>query len=388
MAFTSGSTAFGLFDSDPAFATAADQVVKYVSVKLGGGLPGNQASEDSGIHVQVELHATDVYTSFEEAIVEYGAIINAYQAKSSLAAWLGSMTGTLTGGEQRYPRASLEWARRQAQPYGEEAYVGGDHHLLSASIDVTPGQQDYDLQALVGPTGSDGLQTRMIIRKIFHFSPFSSYRFFGTSAGINYLNGQFNFQSFTPETVFYLMPVWEDVLRGMQFEMANKVRRSNYSYELHDNVLKLFPMPQQANKLFFTYHTLDQMGPIDHSSGSNDPASYGVSNISNIPFGNIPYSGINSVGRQWIWKMTLALCKEVLGLKRRKMTSIPIPDGDLNLDGADLVNDARTEMEGLRNELRGILEEMSYDKLAAKEAEQAESLQRVLRGVGLKIYTG
>lgn len=384
MAFTSGSTAFGIFDTDSAFVSDADRVVKYVAVKLGGGLPG--ANEDE-THVQVELTSRDVYSCFEEACVEYSAIVNANHAKSALAAFLGSATGSLTGGQNRYPHMSLEWARRQAQPFGEEAYVGGDRPLYSASIDLNAGQQDYDLGVLIGATGSDGLPARLAVRQVFHFSPFASYRWFGTTAAINYLNGQFNFQTFTPESVFYLLPVWEDVLRGMQFETSNRVRRSHYSYELHgpSNVLKLFPVPGENNRLFLTYNLIDPNDVL-----RNDSQSFGVSNLSNIPFGTIPYSGVNSIGRQWIWKMTLALCKEVLGLIRRKIGNgtVPIPGGDMSLDGGDLVADGRGEMEALRNELRDLLAEMSYERIAQKEAEQAENLRRVLAGVPLKIYMG
>ena len=390
MPFVTGSTAFGIFDSDPSFRADADRLVRYVSVKLGGGisvpLPGLEGEDET--HVQVELSATDVYTCFEEAAVEYGATINAYQAKSSLAAFLGSSTGSLTGGQNRYPKYSLEWARRQAQAFGEEAYVGGDRPLMSASIELKAGQQVYNLAQLVDPTGSDGLPARMILRQVFHFSPFASFRFFGTTTAINYLNGQFNFQSFTPESVFYLLPVWEDVLRGMQFDLSNKVRRSNYSYEVHgpDNELWIMPVPTEDNTLFLTYNLFDASSfPLD----PNDSLSFGVSNVSDIPFGNIEYGKINSIGKQWIWKMTLALSKEVMGLIRRKMLGVPIPGGgDLQLDGADLVNDARAEMEVLRGDLRDLLESMTYEKLAAKEAEQAESLLRVLSGVPLLIYTG
>ena len=384
MAFTSGSTAFGLFDSDAAFVTDADRLVKYVAVKLGGGLPG---SNEDDTHVQVELTSRDVYTCFEEACVEYSAIVNANQAKSSLAAFLGAATGTLSGGQSRYPRASLEWARRQAQPFGEEAFVGGDRRLYSASIEITAGQQNYDLGTLIGATGSDGLPARIALRQVFHFSPFASFRFFGTTSAINYLNGNFNFQSFTPESVFYLLPVWEDVLRGMQFETSNRVRRSHYSYELHgsNNQLKIFPTPAENNTLFVTYNILDPNDTL-----ADDQESFGASNLSNVPFGTIAYSSINSIGRQWIWKMTLALCKEVLGLIRRKIGNgtVPIPGGDLSLDGGDLVADGRGEMEALRNELRALLEEMSYDRVALKEAEQAENVRRVLSLIPLKIYTG
>lgn len=384
MAFTTGSTAFGLFDTDSAFTSDADKVVKYVAVKLGGGLPGSHEDET---HVQVEITARDVYTCFEEACVEYSSIINANQAKSSLAAFLGSATGTLSQGTSRYPRASLEWARRQSQPFGEEAYVGGDRVLHSGSIDLVPGQQDYDIGNLMGLTGSDGLPARLIIRQLFHFSPFASHRFFGTTAAVSYLNGQFNSQTFTPESVFYMMPVWEDALRGAMFETSNRIRRSHYSYEMHgpNNLLRLYPVPQGNNRLYFTFNLHDPNDTLD-----DDSESFGVSNLSNIPFGHIQYSQVNSIGRRWIWQMALALCKEVLGLIRRKIGngSVPIPGGDLSLDGGDLVADGRGEMDALRNELRALLEEMSYEKIALKEADQAENVRRVLSGVPLKIYVG
>lgn len=384
MAFTSGSTALGIFDADPAFIADADRMVRYVAVKLGGGLPG---SNEDDTHIQVELTSKDVYTCFEDATVEYGAIINAAQARSSLAAFLGSATGTLSGGQNRYSHSSLEWARRQAQPFGEEAYVGGDRPLHSASIGLTPGQQDYNLGTLIGVTGSNGLPARLAIRQIFHFSPFASQRFFGTTSAINYLNANFNAQTFTPQSVFYMLPVWEDVLRGAMFETSNKVRRSHFSYELHgpDNVLRVYPVPSEANNLFLTYNVIDPNDVLD-----DDSQSFGVSNVSNIPFGSIEYVKINSIGRQWIWKMTLALSKEVLGLIRRKIGngSIPIPGGDMSLDGGDLVSDGRAEMEQLRGELRDLLEAMSYERIAQKEADQADNLRRVLSGVPLKIYVG
>ena len=52
-------------------------------------------------------------------------------------------------------------------------------------------------------------------------------RFFDSTSAINYLNNEFSFESFTPETVFYVLPVFEDVLRGGQLDLSQRVRRSN-----------------------------------------------------------------------------------------------------------------------------------------------------------------
>lgn len=383
--FTSGSTPFGFFDGDAQFQVDADRVVTWVARRLGES------------HVQVELSSSDVYTSFEEATLEYSAIINSYQAKSSLAAWLGSPTGSMTGGENRYPQFNLQWQRRQAEAYGAEAMVGGTAPLHSGSISLVAGQQSYDLQALLNPTGSDGMPRRMVIRQVFHFSPLSAFRFFGTTSAINYLNNQFKFESYTPETIFYLLPIWEDILRGMQFETSNRVRRSNYSYELHNNVLNVYPAPDGNNplNLYFTYQVADELGAAPDigqvSSGSvqYDRASYGVANMSNVPFGNIEYSKLNSLSKQWIWKMTLALCKETMGYIRRKMATIPIPGGDsVQLDGEQLVSDAKGEMDQLRGDLKGLLEETTYDRLTARQAEEAESLYTSMSRVPMKIYVG
>lgn len=380
MAFVSGSsTPWGIFDDDAQFRVDADRTVKYVAVRLGGGLPG--AGEDFP-HVQVELTEKDVYACFEDATIEYGSIVNQYQAKSSIAAWLGQMTGSFLSGTQRYTQANLEWARRLAQPFGEEAGVGGTRTVRSGSFTTVAGQQDYNLQTLVAPTGSDGQSRRLIVRKVHHYSPLATFRFFGTTSTINYLNSQFNFESFTPETIFYLLPIWEDILRGQQFKESNNVRRSHYSYEVRNNVLRLFPCPAQALTLHVEYALIDEADPLTGDS------TFGVSNLSNIPFWHVRYSGLNGIARQWIMRMALALSKQTLGYIRRKLGTIPIPNGELTLDGPELVADAGTEMETLRNELRGILDETTYDRIAAKEAEQAANLMRTLQYVPLKIYTG
>ncbi len=381
MAFTVGCTPFGLFDTDTQFATDADKVRNWIARRLGEA------------HIQVELSASDVYACLEEATIEYSSIVNMYQAKSTLATLLGSATGSLTGQQNRYPHFNLEWANRQAQAYAEAVAVGGTRPLYSASVDLQVNQQQYDLQAAVSPTGSDGLPRRILVRDVYHYSPIQAFRYFGTTSGLNYLANQLQFESFTPETMFYLLPVWEDILRGMQFETSNRVRRSNYSHLIVDNKLYVYPPPVDNVKLWFTYQVMDDAGGpfgvgIPSSSVDFDVSIDGVSNLSNVPFGNIEYSKLNSISKTWIWKMTLAMCKETLGFKRRKFSPVPIPDGDLQLDGEAMVTEGKADMEALRAELRDILDQTTYDKLAAQEAERADALNRALRDVPMLIYVG
>jgi len=380
MAFTVGATPFGIFDSDVCFQDDADKVENWVRKKLGGS------------KICVELSASDVYSSFEEAAIEYGAYINQYQYKSVAASVLGSPTGSLTGSvagggqENRYSQNLLEFQRRQAEPYGELAGVGGSFTLHSGSFTTTVGQQDYDIQVIISGslTGSDGRIRKAQIKEVFHFSPLTQYRFFGTTSAVNFLNNQFSFESFTPETIFYLLPVWEDILRGMQFETSNRVRRSQFSYDINNNVIKMYPTPTNATRIHFTYWLPKDPYVPDYDDAQLD----GVSNVSNVPFSNIEYCNLNSISRSWIWKMTHALSKEVLGEIRSKISTIPIPNGDLTLNGPELISDARTEQERLRSEIREFLEDTTYQNIAAREAEVAENLNRQLAQVPLGIYVG
>lgn len=262
--------------------------------------------------------------------------------------------------------------------------MGGTKKLYSASINLIGGQQNYDLQTILSSSGVITAGQRVEVKEMFYFSPTAAYRFFDTTSAVNYLHNQFKFESFTPETVFYMLPVWEDVLRAQTLEMSQRIRRSNYSYNIVNNSLKIYPVPSSNTTLFFTYFLAND----DPFENDGDPLLNGISNLNNVPFGNINFTQINSIGKQWIRRFAFSLSKETLGQVRSKVNNIPIPNGDLQLNGGDLVIQAREEQNQLREELRGILEEMTYQNLALKETEAAEALKRQLAGVPLGISIG
>lgn len=381
--FVTGSTPFGIFDTDPDFQADADRIVDFTRLKLGDPV------------METHISSSQVYAAFEEACLEYSAIINSYQAKSVLTSFLGAPTGSLSGSEQKYVTQNLEFEKKLAEPYGNSGplTVNTQLPLFSGSIELQTGVQKYNLNAFFSGSIQANGNKRLDIKQIYHFSPLSAYRFFGTTSALNYLHNQFNFESFTPETIFYLLPIWEDILRGMQFETSNRVRRSNYSYEIHGNELTVYPTPSQNMQLWFTWQfPSDPTQPATlgglSGSASVDKSYTGVSNLSNIPFGNIEYSKLNSISKQWIRRFAFTLAKEIEGLIRSKMNTIPIPNGDLTLNGPELVADARAEQDRLREELKAMLDEMTYDKLAAKQAEKAAALEQVIMRVPLGIYIG
>jgi hypothetical protein len=373
---TLNATPFGFFDADTAFQTEADAMVVFVKRMLGDD------------EISVELTKKQIWACFEQAVLEFGYLVNQYQTISQIHNFLGVSTGSLSGSEQRYPRETLEFLMRQAEPYALYAGLGGAYNSVSGSITLTPGVQDYDLYTdLLNDSTGQPLATtfasgsRMRIGEVFHFSPSAAFRFFDSTSAINYLNNEFGFESFTPETIFYVLPVFEDVLRAGQMDISQRVRRSNYSYKIVGTKIRIFPAPQTsvtgtALKLWIrVYRIPDSLNP-----DVPDTTTRGVSNISNIPFGRLNYSSINpGIAHQWIRQMTLALCKEVLGRVRGKFQTIPIPGRELQLDADKLLLEAREDQTRMRDQFKEMLESLTYDKILEREAAKGDNLLKQLR---------
>lgn len=377
---TSNPTPFAAFDTDTSFQSEADSMYTFVKRKLGDDI------------LSVELTKKQVWACFEESVFEYGKFVNEYMTKSQLSNVLGGSTGSLSGSEGRFPRETLEFLMRKAEPYATHAAVGGSHDIVSGSLTLTASVQDYDIYAglkdesgnLIVDNASNSPKSKMRIFEVYHFNPQAAYRFFDTTSAINYLNNEFSFESFTPETVFYVLPVFEDVLRAGQMDLSNRVRRSQFSYQLIGTKLRIFPRPtseQAGKKLWLSVGFVnDGLNP-----SYTDETLDGISSPANIPYGNITFNKINSMGRQWIRQYTLGCSKEILGLVRSKFSSVPIPNGDLQLNGSDLISQGREEKDKLRTELREMFDSLTYDKLIEGQAAEATNLQTILKTVPIPL---
>lgn len=394
---TLSPTPFGFFDADIAFQQEADAMVTFVKRKLGDDI------------LSVELTKKQVWACFEEAFLEYGSLINEHAASSQLMNLMGIPTGSVdsfkhvvkgqpgqggdktiytgpTGRENSFPSENLEFLLRKAAPYAQDAGLGGSYNTVSGSIQLETGRQDYDMYTELVDEGGTPLfnlqsgagepKSKMKIIEICHYSPQAAYRFFDTTSAINYLNNEFSFESFTPETVFYVLPVFEDVLRGGQMKLSNKVRRSNYSYRTSGTQIRIFPTPTSDNpsKLWIRV----AFAPDPFNPAIQDDTIKGVSNLSNVPFGNLSYTSTNSMGRQWIRQYCLALSKELLGLIRSKFSSVPIPGGELSMNGADLISQGREEKQQMRDKLKELLAGMTYNKMIEDEAAAVENMRKIL----------
>ena len=218
------------------------------------------------------------------------------------------------------------------------------------------------------------------------------WRFFGYYGGLNTVGNLSNYGQYADDSTFQLIPVWQNKAQAMAFEDSIYTRNSHYSFELHHNKLKIFPSPVSPGSITPSHYWFDfriQGNAWDETS--TDGAASGVDGINNmntLPFANIPYTNVNSIGKQWIRRFALALCKETLGQTRSKFATIPIPGESVTLNGGALISEGRETQTKLRDELKEVLDQLTYQALAEKDASIADSVETITKRVPPGVFVG
>jgi len=368
--FAAGQTPFGFYDSDTAFQTDSDKVASFCAQRLGYPL------------MDVELQSGSFYACFEEAVTTYGNEVFQYKIRENYLSLEGAQTGSSANGKLINP--TLDRYIQISKNYGTEAEVGGNITKYTGSLDLRQGIQTYDLDAWATSAGITG---GIEVRRVFYQAPPAILRYFdpyaGTGTGIQSLMDAFDFGSYSPGVNFLLMPASYDALKVQAIEFNDQIRRSAYSFELVNNRLRIFPVPTNSGSLLFEYYKSSDKSNAAIGSGTGL-----VTNVGEVPYSNPTYANINSVGRQWIYRYTLALAKELLAYIRGKYTTVPVPGSEATLNQQDLLADSRAEKTELLTNLREMLEQTSRQAQLERKANEGDSLRRTLSDVPYAIYIG
>ena len=376
--YYTGSTPFGWYDNDPQFISDGPKVATYVARKLGYSV------------MDVELNDLNIYACFEEAIGVYGLELYTSKLKDDYLSIQGTPTSSNINNTVIVP--TLNSIIAMAENYGTTIGIGGTTEWYTGSILLRPGQQIYDMQEWAVASASLAPTDRVVINRIFYESAPAINQYYDPYIGgsINYQGAVENFgwASYSPGLNFVLFPIYWDIARIQEIEMSNYVRRSTFTFELINNKLRIFPVPDNEHKiLYFNYSKQSEINdPTKNSVYGNNQGL--VTNPSNAPYGNITYSQINSVGRQWIYEYTLALASEVLGLIRGKYTQVPVPGAEVSLNGADLISKGQAAQTALRERLRQDFADMSRQAQLEKQASENQNIQDTLNNVPLFVYIG
>ena len=394
---SANSFPFSMYTDDDYFLSGAADQVAYTYHKLGGDV------------LDIELTKEQVFSSYQEAVLEYSYLLNIHQAKNSIGDLLGAKTGSFDEEGQlqdptdledvalKFPKFKFEYARRVGHGYSTEAGIGGVTPIYSASFATTESVQDYDLQAIVSSsaaTDSDvpyyGLisGSRINVTKVYYKTPQAMWRFYGYYGGLNTVGDLASYGQYADDSTFQLIPTWQNKAQAMAFEDAIYTRNSHYSFEIKNNKLRIFPQSVTVTpKTMWIEFFIDSNTPWKED-GTTDNGVDGINNINALPFENTPYQKINSIGKQWIRRFALSLSKETLGNIRSKVSTIPIPGDSVTLDGPALLSQAQAEQEKLREELKTIFDELTYGKIAQGDVELSDAVNKVQERIPMRIFVG
>ena len=391
-----------LYDTN--FVSGASDQVSYTYKMLGGDV------------LDVELAPAAVYAHYELACLEYSYHINTHQAKNVLANLLGMTTGTFdhdghmtnsgsvgTNINLKLPRYEFRYARRVGQGAAQEAGFGGSLTEFSASFNLENSIQDYDLQNIISSSAAEGgtdqstgatpdyaglvKGNKVTIRKVYYKTPQSAWRFYGYFGGLNAVGNLNHYGQFADDTTFEIIPTFHNKLQAMAFEDHLYTRLSHFSYEIHNNKLRLYPAPDGSHPThMWVMFTIEKDGWQEDND--RETGIEGINNMNTLPFDNIPFKNINAIGKQWIRRYALALSKETLAHIRGKFTTIPIPGESVTLNHSELMSQAKEEQKALKEELKTMLDEMTYKAIAEQEAAVLTAVDTAQQEVPLLIYHG
>ena len=224
-------TPFGFYDGDSTFKADADKVADFCARRLGYPIEN------------VELQDIQFWAAFEEATTTYGNELYSFQVRDNMLTLEGAPTGSSLNHALITP--TMASIVRLSEQYGEEAGVGGNVDWLSGSIKLEAGVQDYDLsQWALDNNISGGIE----IKEMYYqdvpavsemYTPYgTSFGFDGDAAAFAFLGGGYGFGD-----NFLMMPLSYDMQTIQAIEMSNQVRLSNYTFQLINNKLRIFPIP-------------------------------------------------------------------------------------------------------------------------------------------------
>jgi hypothetical protein len=383
--FSPGDTPFGFYDTDATFQTDVDKFATFAARRLGYPI------------VDVELQDLNFYAAFEEAVTVYGNEVYAYKVRQDYLSLEGTDISTavpVVNGSSSLAFSSVNPNMgviiKLSEQYGTEAGTGGNTDWKTGSIALTASVQDYDLNAWAVAQGYNDKDIE--IKRVFFEATPAIVKYFdpyvGSGAGMMNLMDSFGWSNYSPAINFVLMPINYDLQVMQQIELNDQIRRSNYSFEIQNNKLRLFPIPTTDSMGYMDTLYFQFLLKSERAANSITGDSGSISNVSNVPYANPIYTQINSVGRSWIFEYALALTKEMLGYVRGKYSTVPIPGDNVTMNQADLLSSATNDKTTLIDRLRAYLDETSREKLLERRALETEYRKKELTEVPFPIYIG
>ena len=392
----SGSTPYGYFDDDSTFQADGPKFARWCARGLGYPM------------IDIEIDSGSLYRAFEDAVLEYSAQVNQFTIRENMINLIGTPNDK---NDSRYidyattPNpTSLQRIFKISEEYGKEADVSGDVKWYKFGIPLTASVQEYDLNALI-VSQSGGREIE--IRRVYHNEPVAfGYGMSGLYNSNGYGNSNYSILGeFGWEGIMYgggagggggagtglsytMTPIFEDLLRMQSVELNNQIRRLGYGFEIHNNIIRLFPIPVSEGTVWVDYIVKDDKISGTPTTLFGTSSLSRTSNLGDAPYSYLEYAKINGPGKRWIFKYAFAVAKSIVGEIRSKYQTIPIPGSEISLNGDSMKQEAQTEKDQLLEQLRTDLERTGTQVQMQIQAENSENMQKLLSKIPMMIYIG
>jgi len=337
--------------------------------------------------LNVELDNGQIDAAVEESIIQFSSSISKFKSKNSYLSMIGIRKDSFKPGYS--PMPSLSFIKRYILQFGTDGNGGGDLTYNKGYIIMQPNQTQYDLSTALMDynTNSPVSLTGMLIPKqVYHNAQNANLMYFDPYYGSNFLlYSEFgNTDAWAINSkMLYAMPLYEHLMRFQFFNNFNKLFKSQYKWNIIGTMLTLSPKPVTSFKLYIDWIDSVKLDAVYGNRLSDIPdssLSAFTSDITDIPLNNLDYSLLNDFSKNWIRQYSLAICKEMLGLIRSKVQNNPIPDTEIILNGAELVDEGKTSQVELKRELDEFLDSIVSSEAVTREEKILEVSKKYLEG--------
>lgn len=342
----------------------------------------------------VELTDDQINLAFERAIMTYSSETAKFKAKNSYLSLLGIKKTTDLS--KQSPMPSVSFIKRYVAQFGTDANSGGNLNYNKGYIDCISGETHYDLKTTLRNVEDNNLVSltgQLIPKRVFHSKQSTGLRYYDPM----YSTNLFLFNQFDGHNAYqingkmlYAMPMYENLLRFQWFENFDKIFKSQFSWNVIGTDLTISPKPKNSFRMFIEWidsTEFDRTYGNYLSNISDESVSAFTTGITDIPFNNLEFGGLNDFSKNWIREYTLAVSKEMLGLVRGKMQNLPLPDtSDMQLNYAELLVEGKETQNAMKEELREFLDSIISSEALKRESDIIDVGNKYVAQTPLRIY--
>lgn len=381
-----GSPITASFASQMSSSAEFSALVDYIHGRLGESI------------IQVELSPQMIAYDLNAAVFRFSYICNSFYLQSYIASMIGlSVNYNEIDFRNQLPRHNNTFLQMFTSNQENTSVYNQYKEKRRGFIFYGPEQQRQDIYAN-GIDADSGLPLEQYVAsvsaynvhflEIFHGPGTYMNRLWSPEMSQQFMSAEFGFPTFPTDTVFYILPLWQDILRGQLLEASDYARKSAYRHNIYGRTLELIPRPQESFNVWFTYYLDFRPGtdsfPLQNSSFSGlsylaaSADNQVITQFANVPIKDLTYDSMNPLGRAWVREYTFALSMKTLARVRGKIP-ITLPDGQqITLDSSALDAEGTTIVNSLEAELKERLNEMDAYRILSKERQKAEDKQMIL----------